>query len=59
MRLPVDLLETTLQREGWREGGCVGGGGGGGKVYSLTARDRVMQKGPVLEVSCVCVREFI
>lgn len=39
----------------------MGGGGGGGKVYSLTARDRVMQKGPVLEVSCVCVcvREFI
>lgn len=43
--------------EGGREGGCVGGVGGGGKVYSLTARDRVMQKGPVLEVSCVCVWE--
>lgn len=44
--LPVDLLETTLQREA----GC-----GGGKVYSLAARNRVMQRTFSRSVQCVCV----
>lgn len=51
--LPVDLLETTLQREG----GC-----GGGKVYSLAARNshaKDLISGRSVQCVCVYVHDTI